>query len=63
MTKAKKTLQRNIKAVGAGVGASIGVIAIYLIELFGIDLPPEVETATIALITAVVTWLTPANSE
>lgn len=51
------------KAVGAGVGAALGTLAIYFIELLGhVDLPSSVEGAITILLTVGVTYLSPSNA-
>lgn len=44
--------------VGAGVGAQVGAIGVYLIELLSkTDMPTEIDQAVIGIVTAVVGFL------
>lgn len=44
------TNQPTTKVAAAGVGGSLTVLVIYVLGLFGVDLPPEVASALSALI-------------
>ena len=56
-----KMFSKNSKAFGAGIGASIASVVVFVIRQTGLELPAEVEATFVALISAVVTWFFPAN--
>ena len=41
---------------GLGVGAAIGSIIVWLLSESGIEVPPQVDIAIVALVTAAVGW-------
>lgn len=57
-------LKRNYKAIGAGVGAAIAEAILFGLSFIpGVEslVTPEVSAAFIVIVSAVVTWLFPAN--
>lgn len=55
---------RNSKAIGSGVGASLAMLLVYLVRTFTVlEIPVEVEITLGVMLTTLVTWLSPANTE
>lgn len=44
------TSQPTQKVAAAGIGGSLSVVVVYVVGLFGLDLPPEVASAITALV-------------
>lgn len=53
----------NTTVFGAGFGAALGAILIYLAEIFGrTDIPAGVEGSILVVVTALVAYIVPADS-
>lgn len=47
------------KVAAAGIGGSLSIVLIYVVGLFGLDLPPEVASAVTAIVSFAAGYVTP----